>query len=148
MKEVIILGNGESRLKYDEYIKKYEYEIWGCNKAYLENYNFTRIGTVHIENANNALLYKKQNNLKYIVYYSYFLPECLSFSNYHGWSTGNELLSQALLENYKITLIGFDSLNNNSSDIYMKNVVIDNFNNQFKIILNNNNYKERIRVLI
>lgn len=122
---ILILGNGISRLQKQSQIQKWQGETWVCNWAFRENLpNITRIGTVHpnvIEAANN---YRKKNNFSYQIWTTQDLKGKVDgVDNYfglkRGWSTGNMLISQAIVEGHmKIYIAGFDM---GGPDIYQVN---------------------------
>ena len=143
MKKVLILGNGISRLKYKTWINKWDGEIWACNRAFREYKYLPRlnvIGTVHHEVAIEALTFQKKKALSYKILtskaglvnsYQVFL-----FKKYRGWSTGNELLQEALLSGYdQIYLAGFDM---GGPDIYNGIVEGSNFRIQMQKIIEEN----------
>lgn len=136
-KTVLILGNGKSRTRLHNFILSWEHEVWVCNEAYQEAQyykNVTRIGTVH-----NDLVYKmnhfaKKNKVDYEVWVKNNKNlKAKAFTKPRGWSTGNELLQQALIEKYdKILLAGFDM---GGGDIYQSHLLIGtNFVNQLNRI--------------
>jgi hypothetical protein len=139
-KKVLILGNGKSRLEKKEsldFIKNWDGEIWGCNKIFQDYSQFKRldrIGTVHEDLALEALSFKKENKLSYIIHslkvIEKYEEEIISFKEKRGWSSGSEMLLQALYENYdEIFLCGFDF---GGPDVYQpKDVEGSNFKNQF-----------------
>jgi hypothetical protein len=143
--KVLILGNGKSRLAYNSFIKKWEHGLWACNNAFKEENlrsKITALGTVHKEIVEEAIKYKKNNKLNFDIFYSFNTENTKCFNNYHGYSTGNELIFQAISTAYdEIYLLGFDSLWEDTSDIYMDQVIISNFKNQMDIILKQNEYK-------
>lgn len=137
--KLIILGNGTSRLKYEDYINDFDGDVWGANRVFEEpsiNKKLNLIGTVHLNFAEKALLYKNLHNMNYDIFYSQPDMRFKIFENYKGFSTGSELLNKALIEGYNhIELIGFDSLQGNNSDIYFTQVSIKNFISQVNLIL-------------
>jgi hypothetical protein len=141
MSNVLIFGNGLSRLN-NIFVNNWNENIWGCNSAYKESLNDKRIsliGSVHKEILFESLEFKEKNNLQYEI----LLPEQLipsdlknkinAFQIYNGFSTGKELIQEAILRDYKqIYLAGYDSLvNKDTKDIYMGTLVISNFLKQF-----------------
>jgi hypothetical protein len=138
-KELLILGNGMSRLNYSEFIDDYKEDIWCCNFAFKENIKYNLVGSVHDFCIKDAVKFKEENNLNFeILYHSKMINyenKYNIFKKYQGYSTGSELIVEAILRGYShILLLGFDSLSNNNSDIYTKNLVIKNFIAQVEII--------------
>lgn len=144
-KTVLILGNGKSRLKYEEFIHNWQGDIWGCNWIFQEVdkfKNITRIGSVHDEVIEKMYVGRQINSQDYSIwtkpnFKSKFTdyPDLCYFSDGRGWSTGNLMILQALTEHYKrIYLCGFDF---GGADVYQPyNVEGSNFKKQFKEINN------------
>lgn len=139
---VLIFGNGASRTENDvlKFINSFDGDIWGCNKFYTEIFKLPRINliaSVHEEYTTEAIKFKDENNLNYEIL------TADKFKNYIGYSTGSELINEAILRGYeKIYLVGFDSLNGNNSDIYIKTVVISNFVAQVNELLKIHKFKK------
>lgn len=134
MKKVLILGNAQDRLNQTKFISEWKDEIWCCNKAYLEinQYpNISLVASVHDFMAKEAVDYKKKNNLTYRVVCSKKVLEAELFIKYRGWSTGTELIQQAIIAKYdEIWIAGFEFVKGN--DIYQPNkVYCGNFEKQF-----------------
>lgn len=113
--QVLILGNGVSRNGFQDFIRKWSYELWGCNDAYLEStkYKITRIGSVHDEKIREAYDFRENNKLSYWLIGRRPMPDIpkdyLQFKKDIGWSTGSLFLCQAVLEGFdKIHVAGFD----------------------------------------
>lgn len=110
MKQLLILGNGISRLNYGWYIREYQYPIWSCNSTFRELYRLGRIdvlGSVHGIYLKDSLQLSKDRNFRRISVKSVDGSE--TFHKYHGYSTGNEMIHQAIYEGYdNIDLLGFD----------------------------------------
>jgi len=114
MDNVLILGNGISRLLYHQQIMDYEGEVWGCNYAYLEYPDKIRRLAGHVVTMREAAEYAKENGLDLKVYGGnqgsfpeYFCkytcpPEFMKDS-------GTTLVAQALAEGRpRIDVTGFD----------------------------------------
>lgn len=121
IKKVLILGNGNSRLEYKDYIKIWNGEIWACNDAYTELTDFPCLNvmaSVHQDTAEKIAIFRNNNNLNFRVLARYENNEIRieKFKDFIGWTTGTELINQAHLENYdEIYLLGFDM---GGKDIY------------------------------
>lgn len=138
--KVLILGNGFSRLNKENFINSWKGKIWICNQAYKEFKSFPRIdllGTVHPWCISEAKDIAKNNNLNFEII------TIDTFKKYLGYSTGNELINEAILRGYKdIYLLGFDSLDspdNFDEDIYMGTIYIGNFLNQLDTLIQRHN---------
>lgn len=142
MKEVLILGNGTTRLDLEEEIATYDCPVWVCNHAYREKLRYEHIclvGTVHdfvIERAKDFR--KSLGDSTYSIItrekYKHLLEEGdQTFSVEKGWSSGNLLILHALNMDYdKIYLAGFDF---GGSDIYQPMSTPGvNFKNQYQEI--------------
>lgn len=146
--KVLILGNGCSRLALKQKIfDSWKGEVWVCNAAYQEHLSLPRldrVGTVHDQVALQADIYRKKNNLKFLIFSkNYNTSGFCHFAREIGWSTGNLMIQQALIEEYdQIVLAGFDF---GGRDIYQpKSLPGENFKNQFKQILENDHRAERL----
>ena len=130
---LLILGNGTSRLNYSDYIKNFKGEIWGCNLCFKEDIKFSLIASVHDFVLDEAIKYGYKGE--------FLTPK--TFKRYKGYSTGMELINEAVLRGYKeIYLLGYDSINNGESCIYTGKVVIHNFKNQYEKLKKVHNLKE------
>lgn len=128
-KEVLILGNGISRLEYIDFIESWEGEIWGCNSIYLEiaNGQIPRLDvmTGDFVALKEAVKYKKKYNLQYRIFgknqKAITLPgvEILDIPKKFIHDSGTCLVARALLKGYsKIYICGFDL---GGRDIYVQN---------------------------
>lgn len=126
--DVIILENGASRLRYNQYIQHWDKEIWVLDRGFIE-YNalpaIHRVGTIQPSTAIEAVEYKKKKGLAYAVYCRDFIKDYESeihlFREKRGWLAGPLMVSQALQERYNnIYLIGFDL---GKEDLYGKNTL-------------------------
>jgi hypothetical protein len=111
MKEVLILGNGISRLSKKEQIKEWKGDLWICNWAFQEYRDLPIIryvGSVHSEVIERAREFREKHNLTFRII-SRLDSSDEKFSLDRGWSTGNLFISEALIRDYKkIYLAGFD----------------------------------------
>ena len=140
MKQVLILGNGKSRLQKYEDIKKWTDEIWVCNEGYQECKTFPNISLVASVHDFMILVFKahrRNHNKSYEIVGPIDKDgyECYNkFIKYSGWSTGNELIQEAILRGYeKIVLAGFDM---GGLDVYKGKIIMHgiNFKRQFVIL--------------
>lgn len=125
MKEVLILGNGTSRLDLVEELSTYKCPIWVCNHAYREKLRDSRIelvGTVHKEIIEKAQGFRRSLSPDaFSIITRKRFQDILEeydqfFSIDKGWSSGNLLILHALNLGYeRIYLAGFDF---GGSDIY------------------------------
>lgn len=130
--KILLLGNGTSRLYYQDFISKWKDPIWGCNLAFKEDIKFDLIGTVHEWVAEEA----KQYGFKGEV----LTPK--TFKKYYGYSSGSELISEAIARGYKqLYLLGYDSIEDGNECLYTGTVVISNFKNQIEYHKKNFNLK-------
>lgn len=134
MKKVMVFGNATERLNQQNFISKWTDEIWVCNKAYLETKDNSRVSlvaSVHDFMAKEAIEFKKKNNLNYRVVCCKPVEGSELFKKYRGWSTGTELVHQAILEGYdEIWMAGFEFVK--GEDIYMKEKLnCSNFEKQY-----------------
>lgn len=126
--DVIILENGASKLRYNQYIQHWDREIWVMDRGFIE-YNalpaIHRVGTVQPRTAIEAVEYKRKKGLNYAVYCRDFVKDYESelhlFRERRGWLAGPLMIAQALYEEYNnIYLVGFDL---GEEDLYGKNTL-------------------------
>ncbi len=152
MNDVLILGNGMSRQGIKKEIESFTCPIWVCNKAYREVHflpNVQRVGTVHSEIIEEALYFRNYYKTDYLIiskkkYIKDGADEAFLLEN--GWSTGNLLLAQALIERYdRIYIAGFDF---GGADIYQ---ITDrpgiNFKNQYNELMDSVEEERRKSVI-
>ena len=140
-KKVIILGNGFSRLHEEKFIDAWKEDIWGCNHAYKDYFQFPRLNrifTVHKELFDTIIQYKKDHELDYIVYGANKdvhenTPDLHACTCALGFSSGSLAIIQALEEKYdEICLVGFDF---GGKDVYQTHLLYGgNFIIQFQWI--------------
>lgn len=141
---VLILGNGKTRKNESiiKRIKEWEGEIWVCNEAYKEYKSFPRldrVGTVHNDLAKEIVDFKEKKELDFDIYVRDIITDkdyknkVKYFKDKRGWSTGNLMIIQAILDEYKeINLVGYDF---GGPDVYQENDRPGkNFSKQFKAI--------------
>lgn len=121
-KKVLILGNGLSRLSYNDFIEQWEYEIWGCNFVYADwGWKLTRI-TGHVDVMAEAKIYKEENNYKYEFWGGnlgqFEFDKKFTCDNQFLKDSGTTFVAQALEEKYKIYCLGFDL---GGRDMYSQN---------------------------
>jgi len=150
-REVLILGNGKSRLIEWSFITSWKGEIWACNYAYTEIKYFPRldrIASAHDDILIQAAKFRDQNGYQFTTNKNYRLfsvrkiegIESELFKCTIGWSTGSLSLYQALYEGYsKIVLSGFDM---GGPDIYNPQNSGSNFRKQYNRILKEFNPEE------
>jgi len=113
VKNVLIIGNGISRLDYSEEIKNFDGEIWSCNYAFREFGEILDRITGHREPMEECLREKKNKGWKVKVFSSLInpVPECENFTIDRYWlrDSGTSLVVQAIKENFdNIYVAGFD----------------------------------------
>jgi len=134
IKEVLIVGNGISRLEHQDFIQKWSGEIWACNSAYLEYYNgsLPRLDLIigDISALKEIVEYKKRYGGKYRIFgknpKAKTLPgvEMIDIPGLFIKDSGSTLVARAIIKGYdKIYVIGFDL---GGKDIYVQNHHIKN----------------------
>ena len=104
---VLILGNGLSRLSFDKEIREYTGEVWGCNRIYLD-YGAILDGIVgHTDVIEEARHAREKNGYKYKILGTDESPyQC---AERFRKDSGTTLVSEALTRGYdRIDLCGFD----------------------------------------
>lgn len=112
--QVIILGNGKSRLQADviRFIKTFQGEVWGCNEIYKEIKNLPRLDRVGVQYS--SVLHKiTRVDHKFSIYSNAviggYMETIKVFQDNRNFLTGPHMILQALYERYdKIYLVGFD----------------------------------------
>jgi hypothetical protein len=111
--EILVLGNGISRLVYDETIRNWPGEVWGCNRAYLDYPAKLARLTGHKEEliAAAAQLSKHDwtfelwaGNLANSIHSAHRFTCPKRFQN----DSGTTLIAQALHEGHTVAACGFD----------------------------------------
>lgn len=112
--EVLVLGNGISRLGYDELIRAWPGEVWASNRAYLDYPDkLTRL-TGHTEVLVEAVAYKGQHpGARYEIWAGHVgkpMPGAHPFTCPARFRTdsGSTLIAQALEEGYAVVACGYD----------------------------------------
>jgi putative FmdB family regulatory protein len=141
-KKVLILGNSKGRINHSNFINNWKSEIWGCNGIYKESLNLdiTSIGAVDDKHGNFSIIeeiidWKRYYNLSYrILYKNLYSYDVETFTEYLGLDSGNEMIHQAILENYtEIYLAGFSFIDGNEDEIYYnEKLYVGNFINSFE----------------
>ncbi len=104
--------------------------------------NITAIGLVDsFKDDNNeikwALDFRRKNNLNYrILYKNKCYEEIEIYKKYRGWSSGTEMIHQAIFEGYdEIYLVGFCFIDQSENDFYYgTKLYTGNFRKQFEQI--------------
>jgi hypothetical protein len=110
---ILILGNGISRLSYDSEIRAFGGQIWGCNGIYEEYGKILSVIAGHESGMRLAIEYREKNNLSYKIMkgliWSGKIGE-LSFTcnPKYRQNTGSALIAEALSLGNNIILCGFD----------------------------------------
>lgn len=152
---VIILENGKSRLRYNQYLQKWDKELWVMDRGFIE-YNalptIHRVGTIQQSVAKEAQSYKEKKGLNYEVYARDFIDgyedKIHVFKELRGWLAGPLMVAQAIKEGYEsIYLVGFDI---GEEDLYGKNTLKSrNYVNQLLTVKKEKpkEFKERVHLL-
>ena len=136
MSEVLILGNGISRLTFDRYIKEWRGELWGSNKVYIEyGSQLSRING-HTDVMRDAVQYREENGYRYEVWAGHLGrnliegAETFSCPKEFCRDSGSTWLAQALHEGReRILVCGFDF---GGHDIHSPEVIETNKTNWVK----------------
>ena len=154
-KKVLILSVGHNNLNKEKryFLNNFDGEVWLCNNYFIDALyikNVTAVGSVHLNVCENALLFKKVNNLNYTVYCKETKNEIKSFTHYTGYSSLNEMINEACIQEYdKIYLLGIILPSDLEKEF--KEEKITNFLRQFEQILkkyksiNFYDYNEKIK---
>ena len=120
--KVLVLGNARDRLQQQKFIDNWKDEIWVCNHGFREalKLNVTLMGTVHDWCGIEALDFRALHNLNYRIVTSTRISQSTEiFKKYRGWSSGLELIHQAIIEEYdEIYLAGYCFIGQSEEDLY------------------------------
>lgn len=132
IKEVLIIGNGVSRLKHQNFIENWNGEIWGCNSIYIEHQAGSVPRLDRLIGDRQAIVpaseYKKKYKLKYVIYNKFVIDKKKTVPGTvpvplppkYIRDSGTTLIALAFIEGYdRIVCIGFDL---GGKDIYVKNL--------------------------
>lgn len=131
-KEVLIIGNGISRLKYQDFIQNWKGEIWGCNSIYLEHQAGAVPRLDRLIGDTQAILpasqYKRKYGHSYVIYNKFKINNKenvpgsipVPVPKKYIKDSGTTLVALALIEDYdRILCLGFDL---GGKDIYVKDL--------------------------
>jgi len=113
--DVLILGNGISRLTYDRFIKEWLGELWGCNSIYIEyGAQLTRL-TGHTDVLRKAVEYREANGCRYEIWAGHLGRNVIEGAKSFTCppelcrDSGSTMVAQALHEGRRRILVcGFD----------------------------------------
>ena len=123
MQEVLILGNGISRLLHEDMIESWTGELWATNYSYLEyGHKITRL-TGHVDVLAKAMEYRDEGRLSFSIWTGNLgrIPEGDRVEKFtcppEFWKdSGTVLIAQALAEGFdRILMCGYD---HGGRDIY------------------------------
>lgn len=134
--EVLIVGNGISRLTHDRFIKEWRGELWGCNKVYIEyGAHLTRLNG-HTDVMYEAIEYRDEHGYRYEIWAGHLgknlIDEAKTFTCPFEFcrDSGSTWVAQALHEGRsRILVCGFDL---GGYDIHSPEVVRTNKTNWVK----------------
>lgn len=113
--DVLILGNGISRLTYDRFIKGWRGELWGCNSVYIEyGAQLTRLNG-HTDVMLEAMKYRDENGYGYGIWAGHLGKNIIEGAETFSCprevcrDSGSTWVAQALHEGReRILVCGFD----------------------------------------
>jgi hypothetical protein len=105
--QVLILGNGLSRLSFDKQICAYKGEIWGCNRIYLDYADVLTLLTGHTEVQEEAKKYRAAHNCKFRIIGENG-DEPVTCPEIYRKDSGTTLVAEALYRGYEVEICGFD----------------------------------------
>lgn len=112
---MLIVGNGVSRLAYQEEIQNFDGDIWICNLAYKEKW-LVEIATRwsgHEDLIGKIKKIKEKNQYKFEIWANDNKAD--KKFNFTCYDTGTTIAKQSLIEGYDIYCVGFDL---GGADIY------------------------------
>lgn len=110
---VLILGNGLSRLSFDEQIRAYQGEVWGCNNIYLDYGDKLTAIAGHDWCMAGADRARKEHGYKYKIFGGLRWSGDISDEGFickpvFQENTGTTLVAEALTRGYDVDACGFD----------------------------------------
>ena len=113
MSEVLILGNGISRLLHDRYIASWTGEIWGCNRVFEEREIAPRLSVItgHKDRLITAAEYREAHGYTYVLYgmLDGESEKPVTVPGEMRKDSGTTLVAQALEDGYEqVHVCGFD----------------------------------------
>ena len=106
MDEILILGNGISRIPFDQDIRKWPGLLWGCNRAYLDFGVELDALAGHEDVMREAEKYRDAHGMKYQILGSPENP--YTCKDLYRKDTGTYLVAEALTRGLKVNVVGFD----------------------------------------
>lgn len=106
MGTVLILGNGISRLAFDEQIRGFHGEIWGCNRIYLDYGDVITGLSGHTDVMQESSDYRTEHDQKWRVMGSEEDP--YTCRELFRKDTGTTLVAEALTRGHDVIVCGFD----------------------------------------
>lgn len=113
MCDVLILGNGISRLSYSAIINGWPGQVWGCNRVYLDFPHKLNRLTGHFDVMEQAKEYRELHQYKYEIWGGHLGNGSLYDNKFDcppqfRKDSGITLVAQALHEVENVTVCGFD----------------------------------------
>ena len=110
---VLILGNGLSRLSFDKEIREYPGEVWGCNNIYIDYGDKLTAIAGHDWCMKGASKARKINGYKYKIigglqWGGDVADESFTCDPRFRENTGTTLVAEALTRGYNVEACGFD----------------------------------------
>jgi hypothetical protein len=106
VKEILILGNGISRLPFDMDIRKWPGTLWGCNRVYLDFGKEIHGLYGHCEVMREAERYRDAHGLHFEILGTSENP--FICRDLFRKDTGTTLVSEALTRGMRVNVVGFD----------------------------------------
>jgi hypothetical protein len=124
-KDVLLIGNGISRLSYDKQIREFQGERWGANRIYLNYGDIVDIIGGHSDVLTDAKKYRERNGLSYKIIRGPDEKEKGRVADCYFTcpvrfllDTGTSLLAEALERDYSVSVVGYDI---GGPEIYSRN---------------------------
>lgn len=113
MKDVLILGNGISRLSHDDVIRSWPGEVWGCNRVFYEYGRILSRLAGHADVMVEAREHRRQSKHEYEIWGGHLgkaepAERRFTCEKKYQNDTGSTLVAQALTEGYSVKVCGFD----------------------------------------
>ena len=102
---ILILGNGLSRLAFDQKIREYKGEIWGCNRVFIDYGDKINALHGHADVMEEAEVWRVTHGQAFKIFNK---GEEITCPEIYRKDTGSTLVAEALTRGHDVICAGFD----------------------------------------
>lgn len=103
--QILILGNGLSRLSFEDDIQSFPGDVWACNRAYLDYGDKISALAGHADVMQEAKKYRDAHGQGYSIF---GINKEFTCPDKYRKDTGTTLIAEALTRGYNVIVCGFD----------------------------------------